>query len=258
MHLKRVEAALHATHTLLAEAGIWHCVTYGTLLGGVRDGSLIPWDHDFDLFIRPADVARVRGLDASRFGLEIRRTTKSGVELALGAGRVGLFDAGRLAVWAGDEHLGDLFAPSLFADGVLRIYDFATETIWTPHSSFPHYFVEELSTVAIDGRAYPAVGHAERFLAGVYGEDWRTPYRSAVDGGDARAGSTTHGDTYAPKLREEIAWCVARGWDRSRYADLPAWPREVEGAGPVGPTERTATTSRALWFRDRAELVANY
>ena len=112
--------------------------------------------------------------------------------------------------------------------------------------------------MTIGGHIYPAVGHAEQFLAGVYGNDWRTPYRSALDGGDPRDGSTTHGDTYAPKLHKEIAWCVDHGWDRSRYAGLPPWPREVAGAGPVGPTGRTASTSRALWFRDRAELVANY
>ncbi len=258
MQLERVESALQTTHELLEAAGIWHCVTYGTLLGAVRGGALIPWDHDFDFFIRPADLARVLALDGSADGLRFLRTTKPAAALALGSGRVATFDAMRVAVFSDDTHLGDLFAPSLFADGVLRIYDFGNEVNWTPHSSFPHFFVETLSTVQIGEREYPGVGHPEQFLAGVYGDDWRTPYRSAIDGGDLRTGSTTHGDTYEPKLAGEIAWCEARGWRRDRYAGLPAWPRTVAGAGPVGPTPRTASSSRALWFRDRAELTANY
>ncbi|HWB23106.1 MAG TPA: LicD family protein [Gaiellaceae bacterium] len=258
MHLERVESALRATHALLEEAGIWHCVTYGTLLGAVRDGALIPWDHDFDFFIRAGDLSRVLALDGSRDGLRFLRTTKSSAELALGGGRVGTFDAMRIAVFDGETHLGDLFAPTLFDDGVLRIYDLATEVNWTPHSSFPHFFVETLSTVRIGSDEYPGVGHAEQFLAGVYGDDWQTPYRSVMDGGELRTGSTTHGDTYEPKLADEIAWCEARGWDRSRYAGLPAWPREVAGAGPIGPTERTSSSSGALWYRDRAELLAHY
>ena len=82
--------------------------------------------------------------------------------------------------------------------------------------------------------------------------------KAAVDGGTSRAGSTTHGDTYTPKLAKEIAWCVAAGWDRGRYEGLPAWPRTIAGAGPWGSTERTASTSRALWYRDFGELAANY
>lgn len=258
MHLDRVESALRATHELLDTAGIWHCVTYGTLLGAVRNGELIPWDHDFDLFVRPADVSRILALDGSGDGLRFLRTTKSGAELALGGGRVATFDAMRVAVFSEETHLGDLFAPSLFADGVLRIYDFATEVDWTPHSSFPHFFVETLSSVRIGGRDYPGVGHPEQFLAGVYGEDWQTPYRSAIDGGELRSGSTTHGDTYDPKLAGEIAWCETQGWERGRYTGLPSWPREVAGAGPLGPTGRTASTSGALWYRDRVELAAHY
>jgi hypothetical protein len=258
VHLKLVESALRATHELLDAAGIWHCVTYGTLLGAVREGALIPWDHDFDFFIRPDDLSRVLALDGSSDGLRFLRTTKSGAELALGSGRIGTFDAMRIAIFGGETHLGDLFAPTLFADGVLRIYDLATEVNWTPHSSFPHFFVETLSTVRIGEHAYPGVGHPEQFLAGVYGEDWRTPYRAVMDGGELRSGSTTHGDTYDPKLSGEIAWCEAQGWSRAGYDGLPAWPREVVGAGPIGPTERTSSSSGALWYRDRAELLANY
>ncbi|MHB8469574.1 MAG: hypothetical protein ACYDCH_07465 [Gaiellaceae bacterium] len=75
--------------------------------------------------------------------------------------------------------------------------------------------------------------------------------------GSARERSTTHGDTYEPKLAAEIASSEVHGWDRGHYAGLPAWPRPVRGAGPAGPSPRTVSTSRALRWRDRAELVAS-
>jgi hypothetical protein len=138
------------------------------------------------------------------------------------------------------------------------MYDFATEVIWTPHLSFPHFFLESTSAVSVGGRTYPGVGHPEQFLAGVYGADWRTPYRSTYAGGAGRQGVTNRGALYHPKLAAEIAWCEGEGWDRSRYVGQPAWPRGLRGAGPAGPTDRTASSSRGLWWRDLDEVGRYY
>ena len=199
----------HATSAFLTRHGIWHCVTYGTLLGAVRDETIIPWDHDFDMFVRPADITTLAGLvdDAGRAGLAFDPIHKAATELAIGAGEVEMFNPSRIVVSYRGQPVGDLFAPSLFCDGVLWVYDFATEVIWTPQSSFPHFFIETSSIVTIDGTTYPGVGHPEQFLDGVYGSDWRTPYRSVVDGGTARDGSTSHGDRFDPKLAAEVAVC---------------------------------------------------
>jgi hypothetical protein len=252
--------AIARTHELLRANGIWHCVTYGTLLGAVREGDVIAWDHDFDMFIRPADMQRILGLGAhaSSLGLELATLHKAGAELAMGSRRVPFFDAMRIVVFADGHPAGDLYAPTLFADGVLRVYDLASEVLWTPHSSFPHFFVRELGEASIRDLRVPAVGFAEDFLEGTYGADWRTPRRAVVDGGEASPDVTTHGDRYEPRLAEQIAWCLARGWDQAPYAGSPAWPRAVRGAGPVGPTARTERTSRALWWTDLEELVAHY
>jgi hypothetical protein len=255
-----IREVLRATCALLERHGIWHCLTYGTLLGAVRDADIIPWDYDLDLFMRPVDIPEVLALGRKREadGLDFVRPVNTGSRLAAGAAAVPAFVGAHVALIADGRWLGELFAPSLFSDGVLRLYDFATEVVWTPHQSFPHFFLESTSTVSIRDQTYPGVGHPEQFLAGVYGAEWLIPYRSAYAGGVGRRHLTNRGDVFHPKLEAQIAWCEGEGWDRSKYVGQPAWPRRLRGAGPLGSMDRTATTSRALWWRDLDEVGRYY
>jgi hypothetical protein len=50
------------THELLDRHGIRHWLDYGSLLGVVRNGRLVPWDSDVDLGILAEDVDRVIAL----------------------------------------------------------------------------------------------------------------------------------------------------------------------------------------------------
>lgn len=252
--------ALVTVHRLFQAHGIWHCLAYGTLLGAVRDGDLIAWDYDFDLFVRPADVPRILALNevALDEGYGFTWRTTPGSHLAIDTERVAEFDCWGIWIHRHGRKVGDLFVHTLFDDGVLRRYDPRREIYWAPHNSFPHYFVERLDSVELGGVRFPAPRDAEKWLEGVYGADWRTPYRAVLQGGAARSGRTIYSHRYAPKLGAEIAWCVARGWDRSQYAGQRRWPRRIAGAGPRGPTPRTVTSSGALWWRDLEELAAYY
>lgn len=254
-----IHAALVDLHRLLDQHGLWHCLTYGTLLGAVRGGDLIEWDYDFDLFIKPSELTRLEdALDGAPHGLSVQAAMLDPASLAVNPERLGRFWGSHLKCFKDGEAIGDLYAFSLFQDGVLRRFDLANDAYWCPHSSFPHFFVEQLGEATIRGQRYPAPRHAEQFLAGVYGDDWRTPYRAVMQGGAPRAGTTTHGDRYEPKLAAEVAWCLAQGWDRSPYHGELKWPRPIRGAGPIGPTSRTADSSRALWWRSLDELQALY
>ncbi|MFP5378471.1 MAG: hypothetical protein ACLGHP_01685, partial [Vicinamibacteria bacterium] len=157
-----------------------------------------------------------------------------------------------------ERKIGDLYAYTLFNDGVLRRYDTSHEVYWLPHSSIPHFFVERLETATLRGRPYPIPQHAGAFLAGCYGEDWQTPYRAVRQGGTPREGVTSYSDRYAPKLAAEIAYAEAHGWSRDKYRHELPWPRPMRGAGPVGDDPRTADTTRAWWWRSRDELLAHY
>ena len=232
----RILDALIATHERFVEHGIWHCLTYGTLLGAVRDGDLIPWDYDFDLMIRPCDVGRVLALTRASAARGIAFQPVQVPAGALAVNPLGLGPAwgGAVGVFADGDKIADLYAFTLFDDGVLRRFDVEQDVYWVPHSSVPHFFFERLESAAIRGRTFPIPQHAEVFLAGVYGEDWRTPYRAVRQGGAPRDGATDYGDRYEPKLAAEIAWCEAHGWNRSKYATSAA------GRGRFARPDRSA------------------
>jgi hypothetical protein len=253
-------AALGRVHDLLDRHGIWHCLAYGTLLGAVRDGDLIEWDHDIDLLVRPADqttLLRLHELEP-RARVRFSAVCSAGWRLALNPARVPWFSPGYLFIYVDEVLVGEAYAPVLFDDGVLRLYDLATEVIFWPQTSFPHHLVEELAQAPVRDHQYPVPARAAQLLEFTYGPGWRTPRRSAFDGGDPDDRFGTSGDLLVPNLAEQVCWCEATGWDRTRYAGQPRWPRRLNGAGPVGPVPRTAATSRSTWWHTLDELVAHH
>jgi LicD family len=251
---------LREVHNALERHGIWHCLIFGTLLGAIRDGEPISWDHDVDLLVRPADVAQILALNpelaAEDLGFWQGQTMAS--RLALNPAGIPFFEAGYLSIMKGGVARGELYAPLLFSDGVLRLYDLEREAAFWPQSSFPVYVVEELAAVTVRDTRFPVPAGAEKLLEWHYGPGWRTPYRSVRDGGAPRDGLTSHGDLAAPRLAAQIAWCEAQGWDRSVYRTAPAWPRSLGAAGPVDYGPRTATTSQSAWWHTLAEITDGY
>ena len=238
--------------------GLWYSLAYGTLLGALRDGDVIGWDYDFDVLIRPGDIDQILAWSSPvpGSGYEFIPTVHPSGALAMNPAGVTSFWTAAIGVFHDGAKVGDLYAFSLFSDGILRRWDFTTDVYWCPHSSFPAYFIESEARAPIRGRAFRTVRAPERWIAGIYGEDWRTPYRAVTHGGLLRDGVTIHGDRYEPKLAAETAWCESQGWDRRAYVESHDWPRRIGGAGPVGPTDRTRDNSRALWWRDLTELQA--
>jgi hypothetical protein len=247
-------------HELLDRNGVWHVLAYGTLLGAVRDGDLIPWDEDLDMLVEPRDERALLALRPAFAKLDLRlvaaRSPTTWLPVPPAAAKT--FSPRVVRALRGRRTVCDFFLFDLFADGVRRRYDFAREVYWAPHMSFPDYFMLRPSTVRVRDRKLPGLRDPEAWLASVYGNDWQTPRRNRALGGRPQAHRNIYGHRIAPRLAEDAEWCSARGWDRRRYAERPAWPREVRGAGPFGPTPRTERTSKSLWWRDLDELVRHF
>jgi len=249
--------ALDHLSTVFTRHGVWHALAYGTLLGAVRGGDIIPWDSDIDLFIRPADMRRIEALNPRlrADGLEVRSTAMTARVLAVNP--LGITDGSgpRLMLSYEGRGVGDLYAFSLFDDGVLRWYDVEHEVYWCPESSFPHYFLEALEPVTLRGRQYPAPRAAAQWLSGTYGPEWRTPFKA----GDPRPADTNPwGYRFRPRLHDEIAWCETQGWDRARYRGALRWPRPVVAAGPAGWAPPGQNPDEIRWWRTLAELQHHY
>ena len=255
-----VFSVLCSLHAAFERHGIWHCLLFGTLLGAVRQGDIISWDHDLDLMIRPVDVSRVLALDEELAldGIQLSPETLMAGRLAANPGGAPWFDPSFLRITQGTAGCGEIYAPSVFDDGVLRFHDFEHEVIHWAHSSFPAFVVEELRTATVRGRPFPVPRYAEQLLEWHYGTDWRTPYRSTLDGGAERDDRTRHGDDATPHLAEAIRWCQEHGWDCERYRGQPRWPRDLRGGGPAEGSERTRLSSGSAWWHTLDELSQHH
>ncbi len=257
---EQVFSFLQYVTTLLDKHKIWYCLAYGTLLGAVRDQDIIPWDYDFDLLIKPEDVSRVLSLnnEAASTDFKFQPIGYDSNYLAISDESIQRFWNCALGIFYQGKKMGDLYVFFPFSDGVLRRYDFNQSVYWCPHSSFSGYFIESTDAVNIRGMEFPAPRRADKWLEGVYGEDWQTPYRAQAQGGKKKQGVTVHGDRYHPQLKQELDWCAAQGWDNKAYCDFPEWPQPIVAAGPRGYTERTHGNSGALWWRDFSELHEHF
>jgi hypothetical protein len=161
-------------HELLAEHDIVHWLDFGTLLGAVRDGSLIPWDWDADFGILARDRERVLAL-------------RDEIEAAGHSVYLGEPAAIRLYYSESNQISLDLWMWHERGD-VLVSEDENPLILWPgmhDRTSFPAAYVADLGEVELAGRGLPAPGAAEQLLAEHrYGPDWRTPIRPIVSLGN--------------------------------------------------------------------------
>src|SRR3954451_3168740 len=153
---------------LLTRHGIVHWLDYGTLLGAVRGGELIPWDEDVDFGILARDVDAVRALrpeiEAAGHWLADRGYPRDG--------RTQLSETNNIPV--------DLFA-WIERDGLL-MHQSSSEWDWPgmqDRVAFPVSLLEPAEQVLLHGRPYPAPRNPRDFLRlHRYGEDYLAPRRT--------------------------------------------------------------------------------
>ncbi len=145
----------------LERFGLQPFVCYGTLLGGVRDGDLIPHDDDADLAYLsrhqdPAAVVR-ESYELSRAlrrgGFDVTRHSGGHLQLTFDDGADGL------------DHYIDVFTAFVVGGCTYLCFQVGSDDLE----------LGTLGEVLIRGRSYPAPADAERLLAATYGPGWKTP-----------------------------------------------------------------------------------
>jgi len=239
------------TSDLLTRHGIVHWLDYGTLLGAVREGQLIPWDGDADFSILQRDEHAVLALD-EEFAAAGHYVERPG----LWRGHRGVIRIRYSKVNRG--HL-DLFMWQLH-DGMLQPLE-GSEEAWPGMASrvtFPERFITPLGEVPLNGRSFPAPKSVEEFLREHrYGPRWETPappVKSVKYYPRSRACSNASRPTSSGWRRwpaKRVAYTAARAnCGRSRgFRSLltpAASPRCLRRA-PGSRRRRPSKASRGLW-----------
>jgi len=159
-YLDQTELVLEA---LRRHCGVPAFLSYGTLLGAVRDGRLIGHDLDIDL----GYLARAQHpVDAMRESYGVERTLRERTDWTIVRRNAGLLQV-FFPQEDGTRRNIDIFS-CFAADGhVYQVHD--TEFAGGLERILP------LSTVVLEGRTLPAPKDADAFLEAAYGSSWRIP-----------------------------------------------------------------------------------
>lgn len=153
---------------LLTRRGALHWLDYGSLLGAVREGALIPWDDDVDFGVLARDMGKLTDLagEVRAAGYHLDRSDPFGVI--------------RIRYSKLNELYVDL-VPWYESEGVLTT-TIPGEIEWLgmgDQQSFPRRFIDELQDVRLSGERFPAPSPVDRFLAEHrYGPDYMRPGRT--------------------------------------------------------------------------------
>lgn len=163
-----VELALF-THELFSRHGIFHWLDYGSLLGAVRGGELIPWDSDADFGFLASDVGRLLALEP---------------EIAAAGHHLDTSDPHVFRIEfspVNTQHV-DLFA-WVKGDGVVsRPNPDADWPGMQGRDAFPSRFIDQLGTVTFYNHDMPAPSPVHEFLENHrYGPGYMTPRRAVTD-----------------------------------------------------------------------------
>lgn len=223
-------------------------LSYGCLLGAVRDGRMIGHDSDADLaylsrYDTPAQViVESYAMERDLRGLGWKVVRMSGADLKLlhrlGDGRLVHIDI------FGGFHVGETYYQLGGRSGVL------------PRSAFT-----PTGTVTLEGVPLPAPADPEAVLAFLYGPGWRTPDPAFQN--DDPPGGVRRIEGWVRGVRHDVAdwndfYSERRGdvgWKRSDFAPWAA--QRIPAGSPV--VDLGCGTGRdAVWFARNGRTVLAY
>lgn len=172
--LKKAEQLLPRVADLLRDSGIDFCLESGTLLGIYREGRLLPWDNDIDLFARAEDAERIYALRWKLLmmgcWIKIRPSKKAYGPIPEGAPRS--MKIGYIPKINGDRVHIDIFLK--YCDGV--DYHWVIGCKNQVHKKISRKYYDQFDEIEFKGKTYPIPAHVEEYLTARYG-DWRVPVK---------------------------------------------------------------------------------
>lgn len=143
---------------LLKKNNVKYWLDWGTLLGAVRDGRMIPWDFDIDLGIYSEDVAKALALRTEVW--------KDGYDLCV----CPVLES-KLYFYKKDDSGVDFHIDldAWIKDGDILRSNFNQDIIHTAEE------LENLQELEFEGKMYPVPKEPEKVLARFFGQDWRRP-----------------------------------------------------------------------------------
>jgi hypothetical protein len=157
------------TDRVLRDHGFLHWLDYGSLLGAVRAGELIPWDSDVDFGCLESDPHKLAAIEP-----EVKA---AGYELDLSDPHIA-----RIYFSAVNRQHVDVFLWHDRDGTVSRPRSAGDEWPGVPEEEFPRGYLVELETVHLHGHPLPAPTPVHDFLSHYrFGPDYMTPTRGVFN-----------------------------------------------------------------------------
>lgn len=189
-NMKRAKKTLFNLINFMEREGIKYHLEGGTLLGIVRDGDLLPWDHDIDLSIMEEDAEKfAKSAYKLLFkGYKVQKKTMHKDIEALKEGNYRIFKLKKLVPSIIKEFFPSFRKYAIIADVFVKASD-DKFTYWQAMERILRVdkkYYESFETIEYNNRKVTVPNHYKDYLTEKYG-DWSVPKKDWICANDEKA-----------------------------------------------------------------------